>query len=151
MVSPSLPKYKRYPGPKSMRYSNTPALTPFTFEQVSKLQPSKRRRHFRSCGGVETPKPDRERIRTGAVEIFEDRQQPHGNISVTIWERDSHDEGAGVAGRCRVDVLPGESDANVGAVRPTGAILVGFVAMPVSDRRRSGAYHNPGFGRAARP
>jgi hypothetical protein len=37
-----------------------------------------------------------------------------------------------------------------GAASPPGAILVGFVAVSVSDRRGSGtyhnSYHNPGFG-----
>lgn len=37
---------------------------------------------------------------------------------------------------------PQDGNANRGVARPAGAILVGFVAVPVSDRRGSGTYHN---------
>lgn len=42
-----------------------------------------------------------------------------------------------------------------GSCEAAGAILVGFVAVPVSDRRGSGtyhnSYHNPGFGLGRSP
>lgn len=104
---------------------------------------------------VETPKPDCERARTWAIEIFEDRQLSHGNIEVTIGERGSWRWLAAVSptirGRCRE--LPFRSRiraANRRAAGPTGAILVRIVAVPVSDRKGlktyHNSYHNPGFG-----
>ena len=48
-----------------------------------------------------------------------------------------------------------DSSANRGSGEAEGAILVRFVAVPVSDRRGSGtyhnSYHNPGFGLSRSP
>ena len=55
----------------------------FDVREVSQLQPPKRCRYLCSCCSVETAKPRRKRARTGAVEIFENRQDPYGNIKVT--------------------------------------------------------------------
>ena len=119
----------------------------FDVREISKLQPPKCCRNFGGGGSVETPKPGGKRARTCAIEIFEDRQDSDGNTKVTIMARCRWQ----VAGR-----LPGWAFGSRiqrepwGAASPPGAILVRFVAVPVSDRRGPGTYrnyrHDPGFG-----
>jgi len=57
--------------------------------EVARLQPANRRRHFRGCSAIERCKPGRERTRSRAVEIFENRQRVNGNTGVTISETPS--------------------------------------------------------------
>src|ERR1700761_6633032 len=80
--SPSLPKYTLYPGPKSMRHSNTPAPKPLTFEKFPKASDG--------CGnfggrlGFQGIKPVGIRTTPKPVVILSHVDHLYGTIYVTI-------------------------------------------------------------------
>ena len=84
-ASPSFPKYTRYPRPEIDPILEHAGADTFDVAEVSQLQSTNRRRHFRGGGGGERAKPVRKGTRSGAIEVFENCQHDNGNIRVTIY------------------------------------------------------------------